>query len=529
MLETGQPLHFYDADTLDGCLEVRMAKKDEKLTTLDEIERTLKEEDIVISNGKKAIGLAGVMGGLETEITEKTTNIIIEAAIFDSVKVRRTSNTILRSEASNRFEKGLDPNRTYMAIERSCNLLEKYANAEVVGGIAKYDKSDKEDRVIDITVDNINSLLGMSVSKKEVIDVFRRLGFSTKDNGDKLTVSVPRRRIDISIKEDLIEEVGRIIGVNNIEGKLPNIAPKMGSYDKVQRLLRNKLCDLGLSETLSYVLVPEADAKYFTKDNTEVVKLLDPLSEDKNTLRHSLSIALYKIYENNKARNLKDVSIFEIGKSFQKEGDNYSETKKLACLMTGDYYLGINKKKVDFYIIKGIAEEVLDYLGYNGRYSFVKDQDKLPDEMHPGQSAIISVNGNNIGIIGKIHPSIESEDVYILEIDLDKLATLKVGAMKYKEISKFPTIKKDIAIVIKKDFSAQEIGMKIKKLAGSLLESSEVFDVYEGVGILPGMRSIAFSLTFGKQDRTLTDEEINEVMEKIIQGLEKEYNAVLRA
>lgn len=529
MLETGQPLHFYDADTLDGCLEVRMAKKDEKLTTLDEIERTLKEEDIVISNGKKAIGLAGVMGGLETEITEKTKNIIIEAAIFDSVKVRRTSNTILRSEASNRFEKGLDPNRTYMAIERSCNLLEKYADAEVVGGIAKYDKSDKEDRVIDITVDNINSLLGMSVSKKEVIDVFRRLGFSTKDNGDKLTVSVPRRRIDISIKEDLIEEVGRIIGVNNIEGKLPNIAPKMGSYDKVQRLLRNKLCDLGLSETLSYVLVPEADAKYFTKDNTEVVKLLDPLSEDKNTLRHSLSIALYKIYENNKARNLKDVSIFEIGKSFQKEGDNYSETKKLACLMTGDYYLGITKKKVDFYIIKGIAEEVLDYLGYNGRYSFIKDQDKLPDEMHPGQSAIISVNGNNVGIIGKIHPSIESEDVYILEIDLDKLATLKVGAMKYKEISKFPTIKKDIALVIKKDISAQEIGMKIKKLAGSLLESSEVFDVYEGVGILPGMRSIAFSLTFGKQDRTLTDEEINEVMEKIIQGLEKEYNAVLRA
>ena len=529
MLETGQPLHFYDADTLDGCLEVRMAKKDEKLTTLDEIERTLKEEDIVISNGKKAIGLAGVMGGLETEITEKTKNIIIEAAIFDSVKVRRTSNTILRSEASNRFEKGLDPNRTYMAIERSCNLLEKYADAEVVGGIAKYDKSDKEDRVIDITVDNINSLLGMSVSKKEVIDVFRRLGFTTKDNGDKLTVSVPRRRIDISIKEDLIEEVGRIIGVNNIEGKLPNIAPKMGSYDKVQRLLRNKLCDLGLSETLSYVLVPEADAKYFTKDNTEVVKLLDPLSEDKNTLRHSLSIALYKIYENNKARNLKDVSIFEIGKSFQKEGDNYSETKKLACLMTGDYYLGLTKKKVDFYIIKGIAEEVLDYLGYNGRYSFIKDQDKLPDEMHPGQSAIISVNGNNVGIIGKIHPSIESEDVYILEIDLDKLATLKVGAMKYKEISKFPTIKKDIALVIKKDISAQEIGIKIKKLAGSLLESSEVFDVYEGVGILPGMRSIAFSLTFGKQDRTLTDEEINEVMEKIIQGLEKEYNAVLRA
>ena len=528
MLETGQPLHFYDADTLKDCLEVRMAYEGEKLTTLDEIERTLKSDDIVISNGTKAIGLAGVMGGLETEITEKTKNIIIEAAIFDSVKVRRTSNSILRSEASNRFEKGLDPNRTYMAIERSCNLLEKYANAEVVGGMAKYDKADKEDKVIDITVENINNILGMQISKKEVIDVFRRLGFTTKESGEKLTVNVPRRRIDISIKEDLIEEVGRIIGVNSIKGKLPDIAPKMGSYDKVQRQIRNKMADLGLSETLSYVLVPEADAKCFTKDSTEVVKLLDPLSEDRNTLRHSLSIALYKIYEYNKARNNKDVSIFEVGKSFQKEGDKYSETQKIAALMTGDYYVGIDKKKVDFYIIKGIAEELLDYLGYGGRYSFVKDLEKIPDEMHPGQSAVISVNGNIVGLIGKIHPEIEKENVFILEIDLDKLFTLKVGSMKYKEISKFPNIKKDIAIVIDKSYTSQEIGMKIKKLAGSLLENAEVFDVYEGAAILPGKRSIAYSLTFGKQDRTLTDEEINEVMDKIIKGLEKEYNAILR-
>ena len=318
MLETGQPLHFYDADTLKGMLEVRMAKEGEKLTTLDNIERTLKSEDIVISNGDKAIGLAGVMGGMETEITENTKNIIIESAIFDSVKVRRTSNSILRSEASNRFEKGLDPNRTYMAIERSCNLLEKYADAEIVGGLVKFDKSDKEDRVIDITVKNINSILGMEIPEKEILEVFRRLGFKTEVKNDIITVCVPRRRIDISIKEDLIEEVGRIYGVNNIKGKLPNILPKMGSYDKTTRAIRNKMVDLGLNETLSYVLVPEADSKMFTKDDYEVVKLLDPLSEDKNTLRHSLSVALYKIYEYNKARNNKDICIFEFGKSFQK-------------------------------------------------------------------------------------------------------------------------------------------------------------------------------------------------------------------
>lgn len=528
MLETGQPLHFYDADTLKGCLEVRMAEEGEKLTTLDNIERTLKSEDIVISNGEKAIGLAGVMGGLETEITDNTKNIIIEAAIFDNVKVRRTSNSILRSEASNRFEKGLDSNRTYMAIERACNLLEKYAGAEIVGNLAKYDTTDRSDKNIDITAKNINAILGMQISEQEILDVFRKLGFTTTVKDEIITVSVPKRRIDISIKEDLIEEVGRIYGVNNIKGKLPDIAPKMGSYDKIERQIRNKMMDLGLNETLSYVLVPENEAKMFTKDDTQVVKLLAPLSEDKNTLRHSLSVALHKIYKYNKARSNKDVSIFEIGKAFQKQNEEYSETKKLAVLMSGEYYVGMEKKKVDFYVIKGIAEEVLDYLGYNGRYSFVKDLNKTPDEMHPGQSAVISVNNDIIGLIGKIHPSVEKEDVFILEIDLDKLLAKKVGKMKYKEISKFPNIKKDLAVVVDKKVTAQEIGINIKKFAGSLLENYEVFDVYTGEGVAENKKSVAFSLTFGKQDRTLTDEEINAVMDKIIEGLEKKLQAELR-
>lgn len=528
MLETGQPLHFYDADCLKDCLEVRMANEGEKLTTLDGIERDLKTEDIVISDGEKTIGLAGVMGGLETEITDKTKNIIIESAIFDSVKVRRTSNAILRSEASNRFEKGLDPNRTFMAMERACHLLEKYASGEVVGDIAKYDTTEKEDKIINITAENINNILGMTISEKEILDVFRRLGFKATVKDGVIVVSVPRRRLDISIKEDLIEEVGRIYGVNNIKGKLPNILPKMGNYDKCTRQIRNKMVDLGLNETLSYVLVPEADAKMFTKDDYETVKLLAPLSEDKNTLRHSLSVALYKIYEYNKARNNKDVSIFEIGKAFQKKDEEYTETKKLAALMSGEYYLGLDKKKVDFYVIKGIAEEILDYLGYNGRYSFVRNLEKTPDELHPGQSAVISVNNDIVGIIGKIHPKVEKDDVFVLEIDLDRLLSKRVGKMKYKEISKFPNIKKDLSIVVDKKMSAQEIGMKIKKLAGSLLESSEVFDVYTGTGIEDDKKSISFALTFGKGDRTLTDDEINEVMNKIITGLEKDIKAELR-
>ena len=521
MLETGQPLHFYDADTLKDVIEVRMANDGETVKTLDGQDRNLKSEDIVISDGQRAIGLAGVMGGYDTEITDNTKNILIEAAIFDGVKVRRTSNAIVRSEASNRFEKGLDPNRTYMAMERACHMLEKYADAEIQTGMASYDNEDKENRVIDITRDNICAILGMEISEEDILDVYRKLGFEAVKNGEKITVSVPRRRIDISIKEDLIEEVGRIYGVDNIKGKLPNILPKMGSYDKVARQIRNKMIDLGLNETLSYVLTSEADSKMFTTNDSDKVMLLDPLSEDRNTLRQSLAVSLYRIYEYNKARNNKDVSIFEMGKVFEKIGEEYKETMMLSALMTGEYYLGLNKKQVNFYMIKGVAEEILDYLGYAGRYSFVQDETKLPKEMHPGQSAVISVNNDVVGIIGKVHPKVSKEDVYILEINLDKLLAKKVGKMKYKEISKFPTIKKDLAVIMPKNMTAAEVGMKIKKSAGSNLESYEVFDMYTGAGIDEGMKSIAYSLTFGKMDRTLTDEEINQALDKIIKDLEK--------
>lgn len=520
MLETGQPLHFYDADTLKGRLEVRMAKNGEKLTTLDGIERILSEENIVISDGEKAIGLAGVMGGLETEVTTNTKNIIIESAIFNPVKIRMTSKEILRSEASNRFEKGLDPNRTYMAIERSCNLLQKYAGAEIVGGLEKYDTTDLSNKKIEITYNNINSLLGSDISKKDVLDIFERLGFGYEEKEEKIIVEVPRRRIDVNIKEDLIEEVGRIYGVNNIKGKLPMTPTKLGSYDKTKRQIRNKLIDLGLNETLSYVLVNEKEANDFTTDNPEVVKLLAPMTEERNALRHSIIPSLLKIYEYNKSHYNKDVCIFEIGKTFYKKDEEYGEENKIAGLMTGNYYLGIEKKQVDFYIIKGIVEELLDYLGYGNRYSFVI-KENLPKELHPGQSALISVNNDIVGIIGKIHPQKVKENVYVFEINLEKLLAKKVSKMKYKEISKYPSIKKDLAIITNKEVEAQEIATLIKKSAGSLLLNTEVFDVYTGKGIEENKKSIAYSLEFGANDRTLTDEEINNILEKIIANLTK--------
>ena len=549
MLETGQPLHFYDADKLQNEIEVRMANDGEKLITLDSKERILSNDDIVISDGKKAIGLAGVMGGLETEITDNTKNIIIESAIFDNVKVRKTSNKILRSEASNRFEKGLDPNRTYMAIERACKLLQELACGEVLSGMEVYDKTNKETKKIDITVTKINKILGAQIAKSDIINVFNRLGFEViehKNNSDSsinnnnccssdltkcddlLTVIVPTRRLDISIPEDLIEEVGRIYGVDNIESRIMTLPMKKGTYDKKTRDIRNKMIDLGLSETLSYVLVNKEEAKMFTSKENEEVRILSPLTEEKSVLRQSIITSLYKIYNYNKARKNDNINIFEIGKTFYKKENDYYETNKIACLMYGEYVIGLKEYKTDFYVIKGIAEELLDFLGYEGRYSFIADDEKIPDELHPGKAAYISVNNDNVGIIGRINPKICKDEVYVMEMDLDKLASKKVSKMKYKEISKFPSVKKDIAIVVDKSITAQEIQKEIKKGAGKLLINSNVFDLYQGKGIPEEKKSIAFTLELGSPDKTLTDEEIVQTINKVTENLEKKFKAELR-
>ena len=520
MLELGQPLHFYDSDNLGDTILVRMAKNGEELVTLDSTKRILNENDIVITNGKEVVGLAGVMGGMNTEVENTTKNVLIEAAIFDSVKVRKTSNKILRSEASNRFEKGLDPNRTYMAIERACRLLEKYANAKVEKGTVIYDKTENKEKKIKIEYEYINNVLGTNISKKDIVDVFKRLKFETDEKENDVLVTVPTRRRDISIKEDLVEEVGRIYGVDKIEGKLPMVQMKMGSVDKTIRKIRHKMCDLGLNETLTYVLINDKDVKKFTTDKFEELKLLDPITEERNTLRYSLIPSLYKVYEYNKARENKDICLFEIGKGFWKKEGVYGENQKICVLMTGKYYnkIGFNKQ-VDFYDIKGVTEELLDFLGYGGRYSFIVPNE-IPKELHPGQTASINVNNDIVGIVGKIHPEVENEDVYVMEINLDKLLNKRVGKMKFKEISKFPTIKKDLAILLDKDIASKEVELKIKKKAGSLLQEIKVFDVYEGKNIDKNKRSIAYSLTFGNEKRTLNDDEVNNIMENIISSLE---------
>ena len=526
MLETGQPLHFYDLDRLGRTIKVRMAENGEKLTTLDSEERTLSSEDIVITDGKNAVGLAGVMGGLSTEIEEDTKNVLIEAAIFNSTKIRKTAKKILRSEASNRFEKGIDPKRTYMAIERCCNLLSKYADATIVGGMVKIDNTDVNDKEIIVTLDKINKVLGVEVTKEEVIDILNRLDFKVTEENNRFTVIVPTRRMDISIKEDIIEEVGRYYGMEKIQGSKLILPVKEGKLDKTRRQIKNKMISMGLNEALSYALIPESEVHKYVYEDFTHINLADPMSEERKTLRYSLLYSLEQIYNYNKARNFKDTCIFELGKGFYKEDGEYKEELKLACLMTGKYYLDINNTNVDFYIIKGILEDLLDFLGYNGRYTI--NVGSTPKELHPGVSAVINMQGTDIGVIGKLHPSVTKDDVYVFEINLDKLLKNRTSNIKFKEISKYLGMEKDVAFVVNKNVSNKEIMDVIKKSGGKLLTNIEVFDVYVGDKIGNDEKSIAYNLKFEDNTKTLTEEEVMNVFNRIITDVENQLNAKVR-
>jgi phenylalanyl-tRNA synthetase beta chain len=283
---------------------------------------------------------------------------------------------------------------------------------------------------------------------------------------------------------------------------------------------------LGLNETCSYTLIPKDEVHKFTTDEFKEVYLADPMSEDRNTLRYSLLYSLKEIYLYNKARNNTNISIFEVGKGFYKEDGIYKEDLKLAGLMTGDYYLDINNSKVDFYIVKGVVEELLEYLGFGGRYSFVVGG--TPEELHPGQSASIILQGKPVGVIGKLHPNVLKDNVYVFEINLDKLLSNFPSRMSYKDIPKFPSISKDIAFILKMDVTAGEVMATIKKAGGKLLQSISVFDVYTGENVGDDEKSIAFKLNFMDPTRTLTDEEVMNVFNTIITKVENSHNAKLR-
>ena len=528
MLEFGQPLHFFDKDSLGDKVLVRDAFESEKITTLDGKERTLSCNDIVITDFEKPVCIAGVMGGESTEVTEKTVNILIESAIFDAVSIRYTANNLnLRSEASIRYGKGLNYEYTLMAINRACHLLEKYADATVVSGMVSYDNILKEEKIVEFYPEEVDKMLGIKITEEDMKKELERLDFSYTIEDRKFRVIIPNRRLDIDPNvNDIAEEIVRLYGYQNLVSTLPKIGIRRGKYVgdiKYRKEVSKRLRSLGFNEVKTYTLVSPEMAKLFDYENKEKVVLPNPMSIDKSVVRTTLIPSLLQVYQYNKARKVEDISIYEIAKTYNK---SYEEDSKIAFLMQGNYLGNCwqGYKKVDFYLMKGFVEDILCYFGFQNRYSFVKSD--LAD-MHPLKSCQILLDRKPIGILGQIHPSISKDEIYVCEISLQSLMQ-KVKPLKYKEASKYPTITKDVAFIVPKEMPSSEIEMVIKKVGGRMLHSIDVFDLYEGEHIENNMKSLAYNLLFMNTERTLTDDEVMKIFNDIIEKVTTTLNVSVR-
>lgn len=529
MLEYGQPMHFFDKDKLGDKIVVRDAYEAEKIITLDEKERTLKASDIVITDGVKPVCIAGVMGGLNTDVDENTKTILIESAIFDATSIRYTASHLnLKSEASIRYGKGLNYEYTNKAIERACHLLEKYANAKVLSGTVKHDVIDKTPKTVEFTAEAINKMLGIKISTDDMEAELNRLDFKYEKNGDTFVATIPNRRLDIEPNiNDIAEEIGRLYGYHNLVSTLPVGEFKRGQYlgdVKYRKLISKRLRNLGLNESKTYTLVSPEMAKLLKYEEKENVVLPNPMSVDKSVVRTSLLPSLLNVYEYNKARKVNDVCLYEISKTYDV---NYTEDTKVAILMKGNYITNEwqnNKVKIDFYLIKGIVENLLDYLGLKNRYTFIVD---TITDMHPGMCARICLDRKPIGIIGRIHPSLYKDEIYVVELSMNELMK-QIKPIKYKEAPKYPGIIKDMAFIVNKDVTADILTSQIKKSGGRLLTDVHVFDVYVGENLEDNEKSLALSLTFQDDTRTLTDEEVTIIFNKIIEDVENNIKAKLR-
>ena len=529
MLEFGQPLHFFDKEKLGDKIVVRDAKENEEIITLDRKNRILKSSDIVITDGSKPVCIAGVMGGQNTEVDENTKTILIESAIFDATSIRYTaSNLNLKSEASIRYGKGLNYEYTSLAIERACYLLEKYAGAKVLSGTIKHDRVDKSLKKVEFKVDDINHMLGIKITIDDVKNELQKLGFEYVNNDDNFIVTIPNRRLDIEPNvNDIAEEIGRLYGYHNLISTLPVSHIKKGEYKgdvKYRKLISKRLRSLGINETKTYTLVSPEMASEFKYEQKQNVVLPNPMSIDKSVVRTSLIPSLLNVYEYNKARKVKDILLYEISKTYDID---LKEETKIAILMKGNYLVNNwqnNIIKTDFYLIKGIVENILDYLGLKNRYSFEKNI--IPD-LHPGMCAEILLDKEKVGIIGRVHPSLKKDDIFVCELSLNKLIK-NIKPIKYKPSSKYPEIIKDLAFIVDKNVTSLELANQIRKSGGRLLTNIDVFDVYDMEKVEANKKSIAFSLTFSDSTRTLNDIEVTEIFNKIIKETSEKCDAKLR-
>ena len=525
MEEFGQPMHAYDMATIEGQeIVVRRAEKDEKFVTLDGQERTLDDSVLMICDGKKPVGIAGIMGGENSMITENASTVLLEAACFDGVNIRLSSKKVgLRTDASGKFEKGLDPNNAQAAIDRACQLIEELGCGEVVGGMVDVYSKKKEPVRVAFEPEKINDLLGTDLTKEQMLDYLAKVELAYDEATNEIVA--PTFRHDIFRMADIAEEVARFYGYDNIPTTLPKGEATTGKLPfklRIEQVARDMAEFNGFSQGYCYsfespkvfdkLLIPENDGL------RNAIVISNPLGEDFSIMRTiSLNGMLTSLGTNYKRRN-KDVRLYELGNIYLPKSLPLTELPEERMMFTlGMYGAG------DFFSMKGVVEEFLDKIGMHKKEEYNPNAGK--PFLHPGRQAEILYDGTVIGYMGEVHPTVAAsygigEKAYVAVLDIPAILEYATFDRKYEGIAKFPAVSRDISMVVPKEILAGQIEQIIAQRGGKILESYQLFDIYEGSQIKSGYKSIAYSVTFRAKDRTLEDADVNAAMKKILNGLE---------
>ena len=549
MIETNQPNHIFDFDKLkSNKIIVDKARNDEKFTTLDSKERILSNDDIVIRNGEEVIALAGVMGGENTEVSENTNNILIELAHFDNISVRRTSRRhSLISESSYRFERAVDTENFDYVMNRLTDLIVEIAGGEVCDINDVYPVK-KEKNICQLSLDRMNRFIGKVIPKEKVIEIFNKLEIKVVDKGDTLELTAPSFRGDLINQFDYFEEVIRMYGFDNIENKMPKITlseNRLNDTTKYTTDIKVLVSNLGLREVINYSFIP---ANSFEKlnmniDSENIITLKNPIVEEFSVLRPTLMYSLLKNVKDNLNRGQEDIRFFEVSKRFVLSDDKIeksvyinekrvSERETLGIVLSGSFTKNLwapKPESYDFFDMKGIVEAMFDKLNFKS-YQLRRS---VNSSYHPGRSVDLFVGKELIGTFGEIHPDvlenmeIDRNRVIYAEIYLDLLLKYINKSVKYKGLSKYQSVPRDIAVVVKEEVLVGDMIKSIQKV-DKLIEKVELFDIYRGIGVKPGFKSVAISIVMRDDNKTLEEKDINSVMDKIVGKLKKEFDAELR-
>lgn len=546
LMEFNQPLHSFDFDKIDsGKIIIKTANEGEKFTTLDSKERILDSEMLMICDAIKPIAIAGVMGGENSEITNSTKNVLLEAAYFQPSSIRKTSKKLgIQSDAAYRFERGVDIDNLEYVANRAAQLIAELSGGTVLNGTIDVYPNKISKNEITVNFQKCNQIIGYSISQNEIYDLLNRLNFRIIDQSNTdIKVIPPSYRNDIDLEIDVIEEIARLFGYDNIQPKYfaeinfnSEGVPDVLKVPKLRQTIRNFLANRGFNEILTQNMIEPSAAKFFTN---EFVEISNPLGEELSIMRSSMIPSVLKSISNNVRVGNNSLKLFEVGKVFNltKDTDTFvrgiKESEKLIVAFYGNVnnkQWGLNERSFDFYDAKGLVVELMEFL------KIKKYKTEIPTEQIPGfssNSLIIQLNKTNIGVFGEISKELNKyydidNPIYIIQIDLDNLYKINIPAPKYNKLSPYPPILRDLAFLVDKSVPAGNLQQEILKNGGNYLKELNLFDLYEGKNIPENKKSIAFNLVFSSENKTLTDEEIEPIINKIIGSLESNYGAIIR-